>query len=110
MENKYYIGDIVMTKTLGTMGSMSYIFNGAKKTETGWVVSFSQWVSGGYAGGLCPVEYEVSEYEVIQLGANARGYPKNAAKPAKLGMGKKISSIQFQKIEKYNIEVSFEYV
>jgi len=107
MENIYYIGDLVFSKMPSSMVNLMYLFNGAKKTDDGWIVYMSAIVAQGYAGGGITVEFYLKPGDSLRVGENCKGRMWNPARPSK-ATDKKISAIYFNKIEKDMIELSFD--
>ena len=104
------MGDLVFTKTVMTMTSMIYIFNGAKKTNEGWIIYFTTLAAQGYAGGGSTVELEMNAGDSLQLGSNCKASVINPLKPNKAKSEKKVNKIYFDKIEKDMITLSFDFI
>ena len=109
MENVYFIGDLVFTKTPFSMTSLIYIFNGAMQTNDGWIVYLTAIAAQGYAGGGSTIEFSVNPGDTLRLGDNCKGRMRNPLRPNK-ATDKKVSAVHFDKIEKDMIELSFDLV
>lgn len=109
MTNTFFIGDTVMIQS-NSINNVSLTFNGAHKVDGGWEICLTQSSAMGYGGGSCVVKHIVTEQEKLRLGKNFKGYVANPLKPKKNGELKKISAIQFTKIEKDMIEVYFDLI
>ena len=110
MDNTYFIGDLVFTKTPMAMTSLIYVFNGAEKLDSGWAVYFTSIAAQGYAGGGSTIKFEVNVGDSLRLGDNCKGRVKNHLKPNKAGSDKKVNKIYFDKIEQDVLTASFDMV